>query len=107
MRSKTGQLMHAGAEEVIEEIDSFIAGGNQSKTVTTLMPQVITIPPFKGRSLKARIANKITRIPLRLVRKSTKDYYLYQKNINHELKHELESLRYQVQKLRKELNDRK
>lgn len=106
MSKDESRLIHAGAVEVIEEIDSFIAGGKPIGT-TMPMPQIVSVPPFKGRSLKAKIANSVTKIPLRLVRKSTKDYYLYQKNINHEVKHELESLRYQVQKLRKELNDGK
>lgn len=81
-------MVNIAAIEFLQQLDQFSLAG--SPVVDTAeVPHVIKAPIFHGNSLKVRLFNILTLLPLRIVRKSTMDYYTYQKQQNHEFRQEI------------------
>lgn len=99
--------LQADTRTVINELEVFtIDGGDSVNKSSSNMPHLVAIPAFHGRSFKGRIANLITRLPLRVVRRSTTKYYLHQKQVNFKMEQELENLKLQIQLLRDEIMEK-
>jgi cell division protein FtsB len=58
---------------------------------------------FLGRSFKARVANRLSYWPLRIIRRSTTDYWRSQQQVIFQLSQEIESLKFRVTELSAEV----
>jgi hypothetical protein len=100
------RINNALAEEMLESIDSFIAPTQFTKK-TLWTPPIISIPLFKSRKLRARIMNRLTYIPLRLVRRSTTEFWGAQKQVDYKLLRDIETLRFQIKNLQHQIDELK
>lgn len=102
---KQDNKLRIGALEILRDLDAFSLR-IKDDTQHFALPQVIQIPVFQGRRLRSRVANRIVKLPLRVVRKSTSNYHNYQRDINYELQAEIERLKHQIQQIQQIIDDR-
>lgn len=92
---------NASALEFLYDIDDYVRGYKHPTHL--FVPHIVHLPLFKSRKLRARLVNKVVTVPLRLVRKSTMDYWNAQKQIDFKQTIDIENLRTQLLEARQEI----
>lgn len=101
----TATLTNIQALEMVIELEEF--AGRKVHHPTPLenhdMSRFLN-PLFKGKSFKARVANLMARPIVKVIKRTiVTDYFIRQRQVNLELKRELEVVRIQMKRLRDEL----
>lgn len=91
-------VTHVGAQSFLAQIDEFVTG-SRPEGAPWAPPPVISVRLFQGGSFKARVANRLAYWPLRIVRRSTTDYWRSQQQVIFQLSQEIESLKFRVTEL--------
>jgi hypothetical protein len=89
---------HVGAHSFLAQIDEFVTG-SRADGAPWAPPLVVGVRLFQGRSFKARVANRLAYWPLRIIGRSTTDYWRSQQQIVFQLSQEIESLKFRVTEL--------
>lgn len=98
----TMAITHIGAQSFLAQIDEFVTG-TRPEGAPWAPPPVVSVPLFPGRSFKARVANRMSYWPLRIIRRSTADYWRSQQQVIFHLFQEVESLKFRLNELNAEL----
>lgn len=67
---------------------------------------LLDISPFKSGRLRAKVANKIVKLPLKIINKSGNEYFLQQDVDNIKTENEIASLRSELEALRREISNK-
>lgn len=98
-------VTNIGARSFLAQIDDFVAGNAVPERSPWAPPPVVSVPLFQGRSFKARVANRLAYWPLRIVRRSTTDYWRSQQHVIFQLSQELEALKVRMDELGGEVQE--
>lgn len=83
--------MSYSARNILRNIDTYMLKATSSNEMPD-SPPIIKMKPFSGHTLKSKLANMVSLIPLRIIRKSTTEHYFYQAQVNQEFREEIELL---------------
>lgn len=95
-------VTHAGARSFLAQIDEFVTG-SRPEGAPWAPPPVVSVRLFPGVSFKARVANRLAYWPLRIVRRSTTDYWRSQQQVIFQLSQDIEGLKFKVNDLSREV----
>ena len=95
-------MENVGAQSFLAQIDEFVTG-SRPDGAPWAPPPVVSVPLLRGRSLKARVANRLSYWPLRVIRRSTTDYWRSQQQVILQLSQEIESLKVRLTELSREV----
>jgi FkbM family methyltransferase len=95
-------VTHIGAQSFLGQIDEFVTGNRPEDSQWT-PPPVVSVPLFQGKTFKARVANRLSYWPLRIIRRSTTAYWRSEQQIIFQLSQEIESLKFRVTELNGEV----